>query len=127
MQNWILVGLGGFIGALLRYYISGWISKSFTSFPLGTLVVNFIGSLILSIIMYSAEYWGFFTAGQRLFLTVGVLGAFTTMSTFSYETFKLLETGEYLSFLLNIIGTIGLTLTGVYLGKIIALNIGGVK
>jgi len=127
MQNWILVGLGGFIGALLRYYISGWISKSFPSFPLGTLAVNLIGSLILSTIMYSAEYYGFFTSAQRLFLTVGVLGAFTTMSTFSYETFKLLETGEYLSFLLNIIGTLGLTLIGVYLGKIIALSIGGIK
>ncbi|WEU40524.1 MAG: fluoride efflux transporter CrcB [Candidatus Odinarchaeum yellowstonii] len=127
MQNWILVGLGGFIGALLRYYISGWVSKSFTSFPLGTLVVNLIGAFFLGLIMYSAEYYGVFTSEQRLFLTIGVLGSFTTMSTFSYESFKLLETGEYLLFLLNIIGTVGLTLTGVYIGKIIALSIGGIK
>ena len=123
MALWLLVGLGGFLGAIARYLISGWVQNGFVSFPMGTLAVNFLGSLLLSIILYLAEYRGPFTEEQRIFLTVGVLGAFTTMSTFSYESFRLLEQRETLLFGLNVVGTIVLTFGAVYLGKVLVLTL----
>ncbi len=124
MTLWLLIGIGGFIGAILRYWISGWIQSGFIVFPLGTLGVNFIGSFFLSLLMYLSEYRGFFDEEVRIFLSIGVFGAFTTMSTFSYETFKLLEQREILLLSLNITGTVMLTLLAIYLGKLLVINLG---
>ena len=90
MSLWLLVGLGGFIGAILRYWISGWVQSGFVTFPVGTLAVNFLGSLVLSLIMYASQYRGLLGEEARIFLAIGVLGSFTTMSTFSFESMKLL-------------------------------------
>ncbi len=122
MIPWVLVGTGGFLGAIMRYYLSGWIQSGFLTFPLGTLGVNFIGSLLLSIVMYLSEFKGLFNEETRIFITIGVLGSFTTMSTFSYESFKLFEQQELFLFGINIIGSILLTLLAIYFGKIIALS-----
>ena len=124
MSLWLLVGLGGFIGAILRYWISGWIQSGFITFPTGTLTVNFLGSLVLSIIVYTSQYRGLLGEEARIFLTVGLLGSFTTMSTFSFESIKLLEQSEWMMFGLNIFGTISLCLLAIYLGKILVLVIG---
>ena len=124
MSLWLLVGLGGFVGALLRYWISGWIQGSGLAFPWGTLGVNFIGSFFLSLLMYLSEMRGMFDEQTRIFLSIGLLGAFTTMSTFSYETFRMIEQKEILLVGLNITGTIVLTLLAVYLGKLLVLNLG---
>jgi CrcB protein len=122
MHPWLIVGAGGFIGAILRYSLGGWIQKGAESFPLGTLVINFTGSLVLAFIMYSSEYGGVFGPDERMFLTIGVLGAYTTMSTFSYESFKLLEDGQIPLFALNVLGTLASCLLAVYLGRMIALS-----
>ena len=124
MSLWLLIGLGGFVGAVLRYWISGWIQSGFITFPVGTLTVNFLGSLVLSIIVYTSQYRGFLSEEARIFLTVGLLGSFTTMSTFSFESIKLLEQSEHMMFGLNIAGTISLCLLAIYLGKILVLTMG---
>jgi fluoride exporter len=124
MSLWLLVGLGGFVGAILRYWISGWIQSGFLTFPLGTLGVNFIGSLLLALIMYASEYRGLFGEEVRIFMTIGVLGSFTTMSTFSFESMKLLEQSENMMFVLNLIGTVSLCLLAIYLGKLIIFGMG---
>jgi len=121
MPLWLIIGIGSFIGGILRYWISGWVQSGALTFPLGTLVVNFIGSLVLSLIMYS-EHAGLFSEETRIFWTVGLLGSFTTMSTFSYESFRLLEQNENMLFGLNMVGTVILTLAAVYLGKLVVLN-----
>jgi CrcB protein len=124
MSLWLLVGLGGFVGAILRYWINGWIQSGFLTFPLGTLCVNFIGSLLLALIMYASEYRGLFGEEVRIFMTIGVLGSFTTMSTFSFESMKLLEQSEHMMFVLNLIGTVSLCLLAIYLGKLIIFGMG---
>ena len=122
MPLWLIIGVGSFIGGILRYWISGWVQSGALTFPLGTLVVNFIGSLVLSLIMYLSEHVGLFSEEIRLFWTIGLLGSFTTMSTFSYESFQLLEQNENMLFGLNMVGTVILTLAAVYLGKLVVLN-----
>ena len=121
----LIIGAGGFVGAISRYIVGGWIQNNLISFPMGTLGVNFIGSFGLSFIMYLSEYKGFFTEETRVFLTIGLLGAFTTMSSFGYESFKLFEGEEILLFGLNVIGTMILVFAGIYLGKLVALNLMG--
>ena len=124
MSLCLLVGLGGFVGAILRYWINGWIQSGFLTFPLGTLCVNFIGSLLLALIMYASEYRGLFDEEVRVFLTIGVLSSFTTMSAFSFESMKLLEQSEHMMFGLNLIGTVSLCLLAIYLGKLIIFGMG---
>ncbi|KYC50954.1 MAG: camphor resistance protein CrcB [Candidatus Methanofastidiosum methylothiophilum] len=123
MHILLLVGIGGFIGAILRYLVSGWVQNGISYFPLGTLSVNVIGSFFLSVILYLTENKGVFSEETRIFLTIGMLGAFTTMSTFSYESFRLLEGKETLYLSINIIATVLLTLFAVLLGKIFVLSI----
>ena len=124
MSLWLLVGLGGFVGAILRYWISGWIQIGFVTFPFGTLGVNFLGSLLLALIMYTSQYRGLLGEEARIFLSIGVLGAFTTMSTFSFESMKLLEQNEHIMFWLNLMGTISLCFLAIYLGKILVVGMG---
>ena len=120
MKIWLLVAAGGAIGALARYIISGWFQSGNSTFPVGTMSVNIIGSFLLGFIMYFSEYTGVFSDEIRIFITIGVLGGFTTMSTFSYESFRMLEQNEFIKLSVNIIGTVLLTLCGIYLGKIMA-------
>lgn len=126
MQLIWLIGVGGFIGAIMRYIIGGWIQNGYMYFPAGTLGVNFIGSFLLGFLMYLSEYQGFFTEEGRIFLTIGVLGAFTTMSTFSYESFKLLEQNELWLFGVNVGGTFFLSISAIYLSKLLVIKIWGV-
>jgi fluoride exporter len=124
MSLWLIIGLGGFIGAVLRYWISGLIQSGFVTFPFGTLGVNFIGSLLLALVMYTSEYRGLVGDETRVFLTIGVLGSFTTMSTFSYESIKLLEQDQHILFGLNLLGSTTLCLLAVYLGKVLVTGTG---
>ena len=88
---WIFVGVGGATGALARYWLSGWVDETFADFfPLGTLVVNVLGSLLIGFGMQAMEAVTV-SAEVRTMLTIGFLAAFTTFSTFSYETVMLLR------------------------------------
>lgn len=127
MISILIVGIGGFVGAILRYLLSTWIQNGSETFPYGTFAVNVIGSFLLSLIMFTSEYTGIFPDDTRMFLTVGLLGAFTTMSTFSYETFKFFEMGEMIMLTKYIVGTIVFTLLAVYLSKTIVVAIMGAK
>ena len=92
---WIFVAVGGATGALARYWLSGWVASAFSGFfPLGTLVVNVLGSFLLGFGMQAMEAVPL-SAEVRTMLTIGFLGAFTTFSTFSYETVALLRDGDW--------------------------------
>ena len=119
----IYIGIGGFLGAVSRFLVAKLINNYFTSFPLGTLIVNVSGSFILGIIIYSIFNGKDISPEFRDFMTIGFIGAFTTMSTFAYESFRLGELSEYLYFGLNIFLNVFLCLLAVYLGKELALFI----
>ena len=123
MYTIILIGIGGFIGAILRYTIGGWVQDNFVSFPFGTLTVNILGSFFLGLVMYLSEYQGIFNEETRVFLTIGILGAFTTLSTFSYESFRLLDNSNIMLLVINIVATVVLSIFAVYLGKTVALSL----
>lgn len=118
MGQIFIIGLGGFIGAVLRYLIGGWV-QAFSgsgSFPYGTLSVNLMGCLLIGLLSQLAETGQFFTPETRLFLLMGVLGAFTTFSTFGNETLTLFRNGQTFLSLMNVGAHILLGLSAVWLG-----------
>ncbi len=99
MRNIILVGLGGFVGSVLRYLVSGWVQRlsGTTLFPYGTLGVNVLGCLLIGLLGGWADNVAPFSPPVRLFLLLGLLGGFTTYSTFSYESMALLRDRQTLA------------------------------
>ena len=91
VRNFLLVGTGGFLGAVSRYYLSGLVLQATTAsrFPWGTLVVNVSGCAAIGIVAGIAELQHAVSPGARLFLITGVLGGYTTFSAFAYETYFL--------------------------------------
>ena len=90
-----LIALGGVAGTLARYFVGAWLQGPNPVFPRGTLVINLVGSFVLGFVMRLATGSTLVTPEVRGALTVGFCGAFTTMSTFSYETVALVTDGEY--------------------------------
>ncbi|GAB6135310.1 fluoride efflux transporter CrcB [Thermococcus prieurii] len=114
-----LVALGGALGALTRFYLSG-LLPVYRDFPVGTLLVNSVASFILGY-LYGLLFWGIdVTPEWRLFLGTGFCGALSTFSTFSYETFSLLREREYLIAGLNVLANVFVTIGLVFLGFIVA-------
>jgi len=111
--GYLLVGIGGFIGAILRYMVAG-ITPKKGDIPTGTLTVNIVGTTILSYLTYSHSL-------QHLYLlNIGVLGSFTTFSTFTYESFTLLEQQANRSFLTNIMLNCVCCMLGAGFGHLMA-------
>lgn len=102
-----LVGAGGFAGAILRFLVSGAVPK-IGRLPAGTLTVNVIGSFVLALLTFS-----FLSGPLVYFVSIGLLGSFTTFSTFAYESFRLGEEGETKYFLLNIVLNLAMCMAGI--------------
>mgnify|MGYP000909561240 CR=1 FL=1 len=118
MAKIIYVGIGGFIGAALRYLISSNSSKWFGSqLPYGTLIVNVIGGLLIGFIMQLSVQTSYISADLKLFLTTGIIGGLTTFSTFSYETIQFFGDGQYFYGIINTCLNLFLSFGGVALGK----------
>lgn len=115
----ILIGLGGFIGALGRYGLSLLANRLPTTLPLGTLVVNLVGCFMAGILLGLFERRLLVDPGLRVFLMVGFLGAFTTFSAFSLESLGLLRTGQLVPLGLNVAAQVLGGLLFVYLGQLI--------
>ena len=117
----VAVTLGGGLGAALRYIVSGAVYRiAGTDFPYGTLAVNLLGSLFLGWLMEASEMRISIDPTLRLFLGVGLCGGFTTFSTFSYETMRLLSSGSLAAAMVNIGASVLLCVLGVYFGMLIA-------
>lgn len=119
MDKALYVGLGGFIGSVLRYWVGSAIQQvaNNPTFPFGTLTVNLLGCLVIGFLSELAELRGVFTPEARLFVFVGILGGFTTFSTFGNDTMTFLRGGEGLPALLNIGAHIFAGLAAIWLGR----------
>jgi len=121
----LLAGLGGFIGSSLRYVMTGYVQQTSRSisFPFGTLAVNLIGCLIIGFLSQLAESRGVFTAESRTFIFVGLLGGFTTFSTFGNETMNLWRDGQNGFAIANIAAHLVLGLGAVWLSRSLTYQI----
>jgi CrcB protein len=116
LQRIIYVGIGGGIGAALRYLITKHSANLFnSSIPLGTLIVNVIGGFLIGVIMELSISTDLIPPNLKLFLTTGIMGGLTTFSTFSYETISLISDGRYLAGIINVFLNVLLSLGGVIL------------
>jgi CrcB protein len=124
MRELLIAGLGGFIGSALRYWTSILSYRFFgQDFPYGTLIVNITGCFLIGLLMTVFEQRFIVNPNLRIFLTIGILGGFTTFSTFSYETIALLREGSYLfgfeNIILSLIGCLIATTAGILIGRLV--------
>ena len=121
MRTLLFIGVAGFLGAVLRYGVGGFIYKyAGTTLPYGTLVVNVVGSLLLGFLMEFTLRSALIPGELRMAIGIGFLGALTTFSTFSYETFRYIEEGSAFLATVNIASNLLLCLFAVWLGIVVA-------
>jgi len=121
----LMIGVGGFFGAIARYLVDGWIiARTGASFPWGTLVVNLSGSFALGLLFALAVERGVLPAEIRGPVLIGFIGAYTTFSTLALESWRLVEEGSYLLGAANLVGSMFLgliaILAGLLLGRVLA-------
>jgi len=120
MLSYLWVGIGGALGSIARFWLSGLIAERYPVFPVNTLVINITGSFLIGIFAAMGVPEGriYLAPGMRTFLMIGICGGFTTFSSFSLQTFKLAGDGEWLYAGLNILLSVALCLVAVWLGYI---------
>ncbi len=124
MINAVIIGIGGFFGAIVRYGVALWIGQRWgRSFPLGTFVINVSGSFVIGLAMSLMTERFIVNPQWRLLLVVGFLGAYTTFSTFEYETGALLKDGEWLFASLNVVLSVLAGFVALKAGEVLAKSI----
>ena len=121
MQNYLIIGLGGFLGAVARYAVSVWIGQRWGRvFPFGTFFINVSGSFLIALVMSLSTERLMINPQWRLFLAVGFLGAYTTFSTFEFETGNLLRDGEWMIAGLNVVLSVVAGFIALKTGEVIS-------
>lgn len=126
MQKTILIGVAGLVGTLLRYWVSGYVARQHgETFPWGTIAVNLIGCLVTGTVFFLTEERSLLSPTVRSVILIGLLGGFTTFSSYGLQTFTLLRDGEYSLAMLNVVvsNILGVFMVwlGYVLGKVSAL------
>jgi len=125
MREFLLIGAGAVLGANARYWVTNYFAQRFgADFPFGTLFINITGSFLLGLVLVLVANRFVVDPGYRLLLGTGFLGAYTTFSTFSYDTIVLLERGDLLPAATNVTVSVGISLLAAYLGIVVARVIG---
>jgi CrcB protein len=123
-KTFLLVGVGGFVGSVLRYWLALFIGRPVnSSFPFGTFTVNIIGCLLIGVIAGFSERGTILSPEIRILLTAGFCGGFTTFSAFSYESISLLREGELVYVGANVVLSVSLGIVSTYIGLLIARSI----
>jgi fluoride exporter len=119
MNKYLMVGLGGFIGAVARFWLGGYISDRMgTRLPYGTFVINCTGSFLIGLIITVLAERTHWSANWRYLIPIGFIGAYTTFSTFEYETFRSIQDGELIAAGLNVVLSVVIGFISVWLGVI---------
>ncbi|MFN3478928.1 MAG: fluoride efflux transporter CrcB [Thermodesulfovibrionales bacterium] len=122
--NLAIVGIGGFFGAITRYSLGLWIGQKWGRiFPLGTFFINVSGSFFIGLLMSLFTERFIINPQWRLLLVVGFLGAYTTFSTFEYETGRLVKDGEWLIASMNVVFSVFIGFLALKIGELIAKTI----
>ena len=121
----LLIGMGGFIGALSRYAVGGLVQNLSRgiAFPHGTIAVNVIGCFLIGGLAYLADTRSLFSAHTRMFLFIGVLGAFTTFSTFALDSLQWLHNGAVMKVAIYVLSSVVGSLLGVWIGYLAARSV----
>ena len=112
----LAVGVGGGLGALARYYIAGWVQPAGAAFNWGIFVVNITGGLLMGMIVEASALKLNLSPELRSFLTVGILGGYTTFSTFSLDSALLLQKGQYGLAAAYVVGSVVLSILALFAG-----------
>ena len=124
MQIVLYIALFGAMGCLGRYYLSGWVYDLVgRSMPYGTFAVNILGAFLIGLIMEFSLRSSLVSQELRIGLTIGFLGGLTTFSTFSYETFRLLESGQLMQAFLNALVSVTACLAFTFVGIVAARHL----
>jgi CrcB protein len=116
MRTAVAIAVAGAVGALARWGVGTWFGQRFPAFPWGTMVINVSGSFVLGVLFAALIERAAGSPTMRIALTTGLMGAYTTFSTFSLETFRLLEDGATGAALANVGLSLALGLVAVWLG-----------
>ena len=120
-MNLLLIAIGGALGSVLRHLLSSFVLRASGSlFPLGTFAVNLTGYVVFGAIVGAAQQRFILTPEARAFVLIGMLGGFTTLSSYAYESFALLQDGQFFAAATNIIGQVVASLVGLWAGYVIA-------
>ena len=118
---YLWIALGAVIGASARYFLSGYVARHLSAvFPYGTLLINLTGSFVLGFFLIYSTERVLVDPRWRLFVAVGVCGSYTTFSSFAFESFALMEQGQWLLMGMNILSSNALCLAGVIAGAVLA-------
>ena len=124
MEKYILISLGAIVGANLRYLIGGWAAERFgSSLPYGTLIINLSGSLLIGIFLTYTTERVLIDPRWRLLIAVGLLGGYTTFSSYTYESVNLILNGSWGAGLFNLFGSAFLgavaVIVGIFIGRLL--------
>lgn len=122
LERFLLISIGAILGANARYWVGDTVAQRFgASFPWGTLIINLTGSLVIGVFLTLTTERFLVDPRWRTFFAIGFLGAYTTFSTYAYESVNLILTGQWLLGLLNLLGSTFLgalaTVAGILLGR----------
>ena len=124
MQHFLLIFVGGGLGAVARHYVSGFTLRQLgPHFPYGTLTVNIIGSLLMGVVIGWLVQRGGASGNTRMFFATGILGGFTTFSAFSLDFVNMWERGEVGTAAVYVLASVGLSLIAVFVGLWLARNL----
>ena len=124
MTKYLTVAIGGALGSVLRFWVGGYISnRAGTRFPYGTFVINITASFLIGFILTLLSERTHWSANWRYLIPVGFIGAYTTFSTFEYETFRNIQDGELVGAGLNVVLSVLVGFVAVWLGVILGRTI----
>ncbi len=124
LEKILLISAGAILGANARYWIGDWSAQKWgAAFPFGTVLINMTGSFLIGLFLTLATERFMIDPRWRLLIAVGFLGAYTTFSTFSFESFSLINRGQWLLGVLNALGSTLVGILAVSLGVLVAKNL----